>query len=102
MRKDKTLERIIKKIAVDNSLSESTVEDVVAHMFSQTRKSLAEPDMPSVLLHNFGRFQVSLGRINGIIRRAFLNYRQGKISKDRLREIITKLWPVRSRLQIEN
>lgn len=101
MRKDRTLEKIIKQVAVEHSLSEKTVEDIIEHMFSQTRKTLGRPEMPGVLLHNFGKFEVKLGRINGVLRRAFINYRKGHMSREKLKKTIQKLWPIRRRLQIE-
>lgn len=101
MKKDKTLERIIRKVAVDLSVSEKTVEDAVSHMFSETRRHLASPEMPSVLLHRFGRFEVELGRINAILRNSFNMYRKGVIDRERMVEIVEKLWKIRRRLQIE-
>jgi len=102
MRKDKILERVIRNVAVEHSVSEKTVEDVLEHMFSTTRKTLGQPEMPSVLLHNFGKFYIKPGRIDGIIRNIINKYREGKVSRERAVEVISKVWPLRQRLKIES
>lgn len=87
---------------MEHSVNEKTVESVLEHMFSSTRRTLGQPEMPSVLLHNFGKFYIKPGRIDGLIRKTLKNYRQNKISRERAAEIIEKVWHIRQRLKIEN
>lgn len=51
---------IIIKLSEKYRIPEVSVKLIIDHVLSEVKNKLSSDDLPEVLLHNFGRFQVSI------------------------------------------
>ena len=82
MKWDKELDDLAMRIAIEHNVPVQNVKDMVEHTFSCVRKSLYDPTMPKILIHNFGTFKVRSNKILGRL----IGYQRlcesGKITQD--------------------
>ena len=63
MRWDKELDIIVNKLSIKYSVDVNVVKDVVTSFFMIFKKVIQHPSMPSILVHNFGRFSPNKNRL---------------------------------------
>lgn len=56
---NKTVDEIIKNLSIKYRIPESSIKLIIDHTFSNIKASMADENLPSVLVHNFGRFKVN-------------------------------------------
>lgn len=94
-------EKIIKVVAEKYNISEDEVESIYKDIFVRTKQKLQSSEIPRILLHNFGTFQPSLGKINKQIYLWIFRYKDGHMTREVLKEKLEYLFPVRNRIKKE-
>lgn len=92
----------IKKIADRYDLDEREVFNILTGYFDNLSKHIKDPGMPKILIPLFGSFKPRVKKINYYIRRYIRDYREGKVKRETVFNIIKRLWPVRNRIINEN
>lgn len=64
---DKKLTEIVSRISNKNSLTTKDTDEIITHFFKEMREALKNPEMPEVLVHNFGRFKAAQWRLEKAI-----------------------------------
>lgn len=86
MSSDKKLKEIINKVSNKNSLPAEETEEILEHFFKEMREAIKSDEMPTILIHNFGRFYP---RIN-MVEHAYLKSPEGE-HKNKLEKIKNRL-----------
>lgn len=94
-------EKIIKVLSEKYGIPEQEVELIYKDIFVRTKQKLQSSEIPRVLLHNFGTFQPSLGKINKQIYIWIFKYKDGLLDRETLKQKLNYLLPVRNRLKKE-
>lgn len=63
---DKKLTEIVSRISNKNSLTTKDTDEIISHFFKEMREAIKRPDMPEILVHNFGRFKPKTWRLEKI------------------------------------
>jgi len=63
---DKKLTEIVSRISNKNSLTTKDTDEIISHFFKEMRETIKRPDMPEILVHNFGRFKPKVWRLEKI------------------------------------
>lgn len=67
---DKKLTEIVSRVSNKNSLTTRDTDEIIDHFFKEMRENLKKPEMPEVLIHNFGRFKPQTWRLKKDIKAA--------------------------------
>lgn len=90
------VKRIIKEVAIENTLKPETVNDLHLKFWKSIRYFMNLPEMPRIIVRNFGTFDPYLGSIEKYIKRI----EDGEPTEERLLEL-ERLKKVRDRIQEE-
>lgn len=98
---NREIEKLLKEVAEEEDISELMAKDIYTSIFLISKNLMQTPEMPKVKLHNFGTFYASKTKIDKFLERRFSQYKEGKVTRERMCELVEKYWPVRRRLQQE-
>lgn len=87
-----------KETMTETGLSEEHLEFVCDSSFEFINKCISNPTMPTIKISGFGTLKPTVGKINLGVKSAFRWMKSGNKTKDELRDVIRKLWPIRNRL----
>lgn len=88
-----TIHNITKEVSEELGVSFDDVTRVIKHMFLSVKQELTNPlNLNKVLLHHFGSFFTKEPRILARLRLYICKYREGKITKEELRDKTTILF----------
>ena len=90
------VKRIIKEVAVENTLTPETVNDLHLKFWRSIRHFMNLPEMPRIIVRNFGTFDPYLGSIEKYIKRI----EEGEQTEEKTLEL-ERLKKVRERLNGE-
>jgi nucleoid DNA-binding protein len=85
----------IRKVSKDQDVPIPLVAHIISHQFNFVRETMEDGLLDSVLLHNFGSFQVKRLRLDALIRSLIRKIRDGKLDPIKGRKEISKLWKIR-------
>lgn len=89
---------MVKDFSEKYGISQKEVESIIGHYFFSLKDVMTDWRMPKVVIPNVCTFKPKLGKINWWIQRQFYNYRLGHISREKISDRISKIWPIRQRL----
>ena len=81
MRWDKNLDIIVNKLSIKYSVDTNIVKDVVTTFFTIFKRVIQHPSMPTILIHNFGRFSPNEKKLH-LKRRDFEAKLEGELSEE--------------------
>lgn len=55
---DKKTKEIISRVSNRNSIEAEKTEEIIEHFFSEMKKEMRSDRLPTILIHNFGRFSL--------------------------------------------
>lgn len=85
----------VNRIAIDEQIPVSDVERVVADYMQWVHDKMRDDDLfPDVKIPYFGRFTVKIPKMRRKIRTKINQYRNGKITREKCVEVVSKLWEV--------
>lgn len=94
----KNISDLYKKIGKKYNVSEEVVKMIERHNFSYIASHMRERKTDPILIHNFGTFSGSLSKTNNEIRKYIKYYKSGKVTREFVVEVITKLWALRNEI----
>lgn len=81
------------EVARELKCKPSEAVEVYESIFVYMKRAMSLPNLPDVLIVNWGKYSVGLTDIRGRLRRAINRYRAGQTTKQGLATTFTKLWP---------
>jgi hypothetical protein len=57
------IKEVFTKVALKYGVSEAVIQDAYEFVFIKIKQRIQKPDLPDILIHNFGRFSVRLGAL---------------------------------------
>ena len=95
---DPNIDKVFKETAKELGYTEEVVRDVIRNLFLQVKKELSSSNMNKVLLHNFGSWRITKRKIDSKIRQMIKNYKEERITKEELKNILKPLFKKRKDL----
>lgn len=94
-RLDKELKQICKDFEIKNP---DYVDDIIDTFFKTVKGYIEDERVPVIHITNLGAFKPTILKINYELRRSFFNFRQGRLSREKLADHVSKVWEVKQRL----
>lgn len=95
---DRRLKVAINKAAIKYKISDSLVQEAVEDLFKQIKDLTASDDLPKILLHGFGKFNVKKATLNRYLLEMIRQYKHGNRSREDVVDKVSRYWPARQRL----